>query len=278
MGGSSSSLPTSRYGMTLGGSPADIAVVTERKQHRLRVFRLAPDGSGLEDVSASGGIPVLEGEKGEAAEPMGIALYKRPADGTVFAIVSPKTGNEANYLWHYRLEDDGAGMVKGTFVRRFGRFSRIGAEPGDIGEIEAIVVDDGRGYVYYSDERFGIRKYHADPDHPDAALQLAAIGREGYEGDREGLGIYADPGGSGVLVSVDQIPGRSRLRLYHREGATGNPHDHQVVREVTTASDSTDGLAVTSTPLPGFPSGLVVMMNSRGRNFHLYRWEDVHPR
>ena len=38
----------------------------------------------------------------------------------------------------------------------------------------------------YSDERFGIRKWHADPNHPDAAKELAVLGRDGYQGDREG--------------------------------------------------------------------------------------------
>lgn len=260
------------YGLMLGGVPVDVAVTTERKQHRLRVFRIGGGDAPLEEVSAGGGIPVLEDAEGEASEPMGIALYKRPADGAVFAIVAPKTGCTTDYLAQYRLEDDGTGRVTGTFVRRFGNFSRIGAEPGDPGEIEALVVDDALGYVYAADERFGIRKYHADPDHPDAARELAVIGREGYEMDREGLAIYARPDGTGFLVSVDQIPGGSRLRVYRREGAASDPHDHsEVVREVLTASDDTDGLEVASTPLPGFPSGVAVMMNSGDRTFHMYR-------
>lgn len=262
------------YGLMLGGVPVDVAVTTERKQHRLRVFRIGGGDSPLEDVSAGGGIPVLGDAEGEASEPMGIALYKRPADGAVFAIVSPKTGGTTNYLAQYRLEDDGTGRVQGTFVRRFGNFSRVGPEPGDVGEIEALVVDDALGYVYAADERFGLRKYHADPDHPEAARQLAVVGRDGYEMDREGLAIYARPDGTGFLVSVDQIPGGSRLRVYRREGTAADPHDHsEVVREVLTASGDTDGLEVTSTALPGFPGGLAVMMNSAGRNFHLYRWE-----
>jgi 3-phytase len=266
------------YGMALGGSHVDIAVVTERKQHRLRVYRITGEETPLVDVSAGGGIRVLEDAEGEASEPMGIALYKRHTDGAVFAIVAPKTGGETNYLAQYRLMDDGHGRVTGTFVRRFGNFSRIGAGPDDIGGIEALVVDAELGYVYAADERFGIRKYHADPDHPDAARELAVIGREGYAADREGLGIYRMPGGTGFIVSVDQLPAGTRLRFYRREGTPGNPHDHsEVVREVTTASDSTDGLEVVSTPLPGFPRGLAVLMNSAGRNFHVYRWEDLMP-
>jgi 3-phytase len=266
------------YGMVIAGMPTDIVVLTERKQHRLRVYRITGGDQPLVDISAGGGIRVLEDAEGEASEPMGIALYKRPVDGAVFAIVAPKTGGETNYLAQYRLMDDGHGMVTGTYVRRFGNFSRMGAEPGDIGEIEALVIDDVLGYVYAADERFGIRKYHADPDHPDAARELAVFGRDGYESDREGLGIYTLPDGTGFIVSVDQIAGGTRLRFYRRQGAPGNPHDHsEVVREVTTAADSTDGLEVVSTPLPGFPRGLAVLMNSAGRNFHVYRWADLMP-
>jgi 3-phytase len=266
------------YGLRIAGVPVDIAVTTERKQHRLRVYRITGGDTPLEDISGPDGIRVLEDATGEASEPMGIALYKRPSDDAVFAIVAPKTGGTTDYLAQYRLEDDGTGRVRGTFVRRFGSFSQMGPEPGDIGEIEALVVDDALGYVYAADERFGIRKYHADPDHHDASQELAVIGRDGYQMDREGLGIYAHADGTGYLVSVDQLPGGTRLRVYRREGTATDPHDHsEVVREILTASDSTDGLEVVSAPLPGFPRGLAVLMNSDGRNFHLYRWDDLMP-
>ncbi|MDA1307106.1 MAG: phytase [Acidobacteria bacterium] len=264
------------YGLLVGGVRVDVAVTTERKQQRLRVFRIDAGETPLTEISADGGIRVLDDAVGEAAEPMGIALYRRAFDQEVFAIIAPKTGGTSNYLAQYRLHDDGTGRVTGTFVRRFGNFSRIGAEPGEVGEIEALVVDDALGFVYAADERFGIRKYHADPDHPDAAVELAVIGQDGYQADREGLAIFAGPDGTGYLVSVDQIEGGSRLRYYRREGTATNPHDHsEVVREVVTSADSTDGLEVISVPLPGFPDGPVVMMNSIGRNFHLYRWSDL---
>ena len=263
------------YGLLLGGRRVDIAVVTERLKRRLRIFAIRHDGRPLEEVSAGGGIPVLAGEPGEKGEPMGISLYKRPRDGAVFAIVTPKTGGPTEYLWQYRLEDDGAGLVKGSLVRRFGKFSGQGAAPGETGEIEAVAVDDELGFVYYADERFGIRKSYADPDHPDAARELAVFGTAGYQLDREGLAIYTAPGGRGYIVSTDQIPGGTEFRLYRREGESGEPHDHRVVHVARTTADATDGIEVVSTPLPGFPAGLLVAMNSSGRNFALFRWEDI---
>src|SRR5690606_26580567 len=67
------------YGVELGGERVDVAVVTERYAHRLRVYRL-PDMAPVD----GGGIPVFEGER--ARDAMGIALYTRPLDGALFAI------------------------------------------------------------------------------------------------------------------------------------------------------------------------------------------------
>jgi 3-phytase len=210
---------------------------------------------------------------GEASEPMGIALYKRPRDGAIFAIVSPKTGGSADYLWQYVL-DGRDGQVKATLVRRFGSFSERAASLFESGEIEAVVVDDALGYVYYSDEQFGIRKWTADPEAPDARAERATFGLDNYRGDREGLAIYDLGGRTGFLLSSDQIGGGSRAHVFPREGDETSG-GHRRVGVVTTTADSTDGLEATSRALPGFPSGLLVMMNSAGRNFQIYRWEDV---
>ena len=205
---------------------------------------------------------------------MGVALFRRPRDGAVFAIVSAKSGGPTDYLWQYRLIGD-AGGLKATLVRRFGSFSGVGPAPGEAGEIEAVVVDDELGYVYYSDERFGIHKWHADPDARGASTELAVFGKENYEGDREGLAIYQERNGTGYIVSSDQVDDSSRIHLYRREGAPGNPHLHQSVTIIKTLADATDGLEVTSRSLPGFRGGLLVMMNSRAHNFQLYRWEEI---
>jgi 3-phytase len=257
------------YGLNLAAAPTDIAVVTERGRRRLRAYAIARDGSGLRDVS-SGGMPILEGASGDQGAPMGIGIYRRPKDGAVFAIVSPKAGPKDDYLWQYRLADDGRGRVKATFVRRFGAFSGRG-------EIEAIAVDDELGYVYYADEGAGIHKYLADPDMPGAGRELAVFGRSGFQRDREGIGIYSLSGGTGYVVTVDQRPGESVFHVFPREGEPGHPHQHS--RELLVfrgGADDTDGLDISASFLgPEFPDGLMVAMNSRSRNFLLFRWRDI---
>jgi 3-phytase len=249
----------------LGG--LDVAITTERLRNAFRVYRIDPQSRTLTELPPSGGIRVFEGEQGEQAAPMGIALYRRPADGVLFAVVGRKEGPTQDYVWQYRLENDSAGNISATLVRKFGAYSGAG-------EIEAIVVDDSLGYVYYSDELAGIRKYHADPDHPDAANELAFFGRTGYQGDREGLAVVLTGEGSGYLISTDQIEGGSRYYLYRREGTSADPHDHsEVVAVIEGGADDTDGIEATTASLgPLFPHGIMVTMNSGPKNFLFFAW------
>ena len=255
------------YGLILGKNKVDIAVVTERGQHRLRVYRMDSASGRLTEI---GQVKVFEGEQGERGAPMGIALYRRSQDGAIFAIVSRKTGPDDGYLWQYGLLDDGEGGVRGQLVRKFGKYS--GTK-----EIEAVMVDSQLGYVYYADERFGIRKYYADPDHADGARELAIFGKEGFEGDREGIALYAREDGTGYIICTDQKARNSAYRIYRREGIRTNPNDHsELVTVVRGGADSTDGIEATSAALGAqFPVGMLVAMNSHPRNFLIFNWNTV---
>ena len=246
------------YGLMLNGVPTDIAVTTERMNNAIRVFSL-PDMRAVDN----GGIQVFENQAQRA--PMGIALYKRSADGAIYAIISRKEGpTDGTYLWQYRLEDDGTGHVKGTKVREFGLWS--GAK-----EIEAIAVDDAPGYVYYSDERIGVRKYHADPDLGNN--ELALFGTEGFADDHEGISIYPASDSTGYILVSDQQA--NAFRIFKREGEPSDPHEHQLVKVVYVSCSESDGSEVTNAVLNAtFPKGLFVAM-SDNRTFHYYSWEDI---
>jgi len=258
------------YGLSLGGGPVDVAVVTERNRRRLRVFVIPPEGTPLVDISSPGGTSVFGGEEGERAAPMGIGLYKRPRDHAVFAVVSRKAGGPRGYLWQYRLEDDGNGRVRAIKVRELGT-TAIGAE------VEAVAVDDANGLVYYAEENRGIHKWHADPAAPGADHELALFGRRGFQGDREGLALYSPAQGGSFLVACDQIKGHSHYLAYARERAQDPPETAPtLVTTVEGGADDTDGIDATAEPLgSAFPHGMLVAMNSSGRNFFIYRWEDL---
>jgi 3-phytase len=248
------------YGLMLNGVATDIAVMTQKHANKIRVFSL-PDMRAID----GGGLEVFAGVS--KVEPMGVALYKRPADGAIFVILSRKKGpTDGSYLWQYRLEDNGAGNVQATKVREFGLWSGKG-------EIEAIAVDDSLGYVYYSDEWFGVRKYAADPDAPDAKRELAVFGTTGFAEDREGIAIYQVNDGAGYIIVSDQQA--DAFHFYKRQGEPGNPHDHQLVTVLKLSTEGCDGAEVTNVVLNDeFSKGLFVAMSEKGV-FQFYSWPEV---
>ncbi|WP_298735418.1 phytase [uncultured Chitinophaga sp.] len=245
------------YGLRVNGQFLDIAVTTERETNSLRVFRL-PDMQPLD----AGGIPVFEGEQDRL--PMGVALYTRPADTAIFAIVSRKTGPADGYLFQYRLQDNGKGGVTAMLVRKFGQYS--GKK-----EIESIAVDNELGFVYYSDEQAGVRKYYADPDRGGA--QLAFFGRQDFMLDNEGISIYKTSDSSGYILVSDQEA--NAFNVYRREGDSGAPHQHTLLKKIPVSAINSDGSEVTNIPLgTDFPSGLFVAM-STDHTFHYYDWRQL---
>ena len=252
-------------GVVFDGQRVDVAIVTERDGGRVRMFRL-PEVTPID----GGGIEVFAGDPPELRTPMGVALYHRPSDGALFAIVSRKTGPAEGYLWQYRITGNGSGGVRLEKVRQFGAFS------GGEGEIEAIAVDDDSGYVYYSDEWAGVRKYMADPDAPNANEQLAILGKTGFREDREGISIYKTGARTGYILVSDQQA--NLFRVFPREGTAAGPHDQPELAAIPVSTLESDGSEVTSTPLgSSFPQGLFVAM-SEGKVFQLYRWEDLASR
>ncbi|MBC8082520.1 MAG: phytase [Hymenobacter sp.] len=246
------------YGLRLNGQPTDLALTTERETSRLRAFRL-PDMQPLDQ----GDLAVFAGEPAADRLPMGIALYTRPTDGALFAIVGRKVGPRQNYLWQYRLTDDGTGHLQATLVRKFGQWS--GKK-----EIESVAIDNELGYVYYSDEGVGVRQYFADPARGNAELALFAT--TGFTEDQEGISIYKTGPATGYLLVSDQ--GANQFQIFRREGTSGRPYAHPLLKVVRVAARISDGSDVTSVALPQFPHGLFVAM-SEGKTFHYYRWEDI---
>lgn len=244
------------YGFSFANGITDLLVATERDRNMLRVFRF-PEMVPVDN----GGIPVFVNE--ENRQPMGVVLYKRPVDGKMYVIVSRKNGPRNNYLFQYLLKEDQQGQVDIEFVRSFGRFS--GKK-----EIESIAVDDEMGFVYYSDEQAGIRKYYADPD--KGSQELAFWGQNDFKEDNEGISIFNSGEGKGFILVSDQQA--NRFSVYPRDGFKGHKHHHPLLGYIPVSTIDSDGSEVTSVTLPGFEGGLFVAM-STDRTFHFYRWRDL---
>ncbi|WP_160712577.1 phytase [Chitinophaga solisilvae] len=242
------------YGLLLNNEPVDIAVTTERETNKLRIYRL-PEMTPVDN----GGIEVFTGEA--ARGPMGISLYTRPADKAIFAIVSRKSGPATGYLWQYQLTDSN-GHVTGTLVRKFGTYS--GKK-----EIESVAVDNELGYVYYSDEQTGVRRYHADPAKGDT--ELALFGAGDFKVDNEGISIYKTTDSTGYILVSDQDV--NSFNVYDR--AAAKP---VLLARVPVSAINSDGSDVLNVNLgPQFPNGIFVAM-STDKTFHFYDWRKIAER
>ncbi len=236
------------YGFQLNDSTVvDILVFAEREKQQIRMYAI-PDMRPLD----SGGFPVFEDEADVANRlVMGIALYKSPKDSTTYAIVSRKTGPSGSYLYQYRLVSDSIG-VSANLVRKFGSFSGKA-------EIEAIAVDDEKGYIYYSDEGVCIKKYHAEPK--DGDDEISCFGGEYFLEDIEGIAIANYPDGKGYLIVSDQQ--RGQFNIFSRS-------NNEFIKAANLSTTETDGCDVVTTGLgETFPDGLFVAMNNE-RDFYMH--------
>lgn len=248
------------YGLDINGVKTDIAVTTERKANVIRIFSL-PDLKPIDN----GGIPIFEGEKGEGErDGMGIALYTKQIDSVsteIHAVVGRKTGPSGTYLWQYKLSGNSDGTVTAEVIRKFGTYS--GKK-----EIEAIAVDNELGYIYYSDEMAGIRKYYADPEKGNE--EIAFFGQNDVKRDHEGIAIYKKDDKTGYILLSNQQ--NNSFVVYKREGSSTNPHEHKAIAEIPVSAIECDGADATSINLGSkFPNGIFVAM-SNGNVFHIYDW------
>ncbi|WP_223599028.1 phytase [Chryseobacterium sp. GVT01B] len=237
------------YGFMLNGKKTDIAAVTERETNKVKLYTLP-------ELKEIGEISVFDGESERG--PMGVSLYKNPQTEEIFVIVGRKSGPANGYLWQYKLIEKDS-VITGEVVRKFGKYSGLK-------EIESIAVDDEMGYIYYSDEQFGVHKYYADPDRGNE--ELSVFGKGDFKSDVEGISIYPTSKGKGyILVSNQQ---NDTFNVYLREDQSKGR-----IAEIPVSTLESDGSEVTNVNLgPKFPKGVFVAM-SNGRVFHFYDWRIV---
>ncbi len=248
------------YGLNLGDRTVDFAVTGERMTSKLRFFSL-PE---MKEINVRG-IEVYEGESGpDFRDLMGVSLFQDQATGKNFVIAGRKNGpTDGTYLWQYEILGQD-GEISLNLVRKFGAYS--GNK-----EIEAIAVDAELGYIYYSDEGVGVRKYYADPEKGNDELALFA--QEGFSDDHEGISIYKLDDDTGYILVSDQ--GSNLFHVFPREGSATNPNEHSLITTIAISTISSDGSESISTSLgPDFPYGLFVAM-SDDKTFQVYRWEDI---
>ncbi|MFN4241789.1 MAG: phytase [Tepidisphaerales bacterium] len=244
------------------GGRMDLAVAGAREAGRLglRYWRIDPFTRQLADVTRGGHDVVLEGD-----EPYGSCVYRSAIDARRYVFVNSKSGRvEQRELV---VHDDGT--VSSVLRRVLGLPSQV----------EGMVADDERGWLFVAEEAVGLWRFPAEPDGGTAGVLVAKVGEHGLTADVEGVSIYRGAGGSGFLVVSSQ--GSSDFKVYdrrppHRFLATIRPRgtpDAPAPRE-------TDGVVAESAPLGRrFPRGVLVVQDGaeppRLQDFKVYDWADI---
>ncbi|MFG2295996.1 phytase [Streptomyces sp. NPDC048603] len=286
------------HGMRLTAGRADIAVVTDRGNDRLRFYRIdrnRPQGP-LTDITDPAARPVFSADQAEINEQRtayGLATWTDPASGRSYALVSRRHETRVALL---ELLATPGGTVGYRQVRTLDLPSSFrmpnGAswtpcgEPGELPQVEGMVVDPANGVLYAGQEDVGIWRVRADltgrpelvdrvreygvPAVYDEATEECTAGADpGFGGrhltaDVEGLTVIGEPGGDGYLMASSQ--GDNTFAFYDREVDEDNEYEAGLritarSRELD-GSEECDGAAALNQPLgPKYPRGLLVVQD-----------------
>jgi 3-phytase len=284
----------------LGAGRSDLAVVSDRGNDRLRIYRIAPSGAGapLTDVTDPSAPPVFSSNQEEINEQRtayGLATWTDKATGRAYALVSRRNETRLALL---ELRSTSAGTVGYRTVRTLDLPSAFRlpngtswtpcGEPGEAPQVEGMVVDPVNGLLYAGQEDVGIWRLRADLTGPpvlidkvrefgvpgtydDVTEECTSGPDPGYGGTRlaadvEGLTLLQEPDGDGYLMASSQ--GDDTFVLYDRETDEDNEYEggFRIVAASGTldGSEQCDGAAVLNAPLGSrYPHGLLVVQDGQ---------------
>lgn len=285
-------------GLRTSAGRADVAVVSDRGNDRLRIYRIDParPNAPLTDVTAPDAAPVFSADQAEINNQRtayGLATWTDRATGRSYALVSRR---ERTRLALLELLPAANGTVGYRTIRTLDlpssfrlpdgtRWSPCG-EPGELPQVEGMVVDPATGTLYAGQEDIGIWRLRADltgepvlvdrtreygvPGTYDEETEECVPGADpGYGGKRlsadvEGLTLYQERGGDGYLLASSQ--GDDTFALYDREVSEGNEYEGGfrvgAASATLDAVQECDGAAVLNAPLGSrYPHGLLVVQD-----------------
>ena len=231
-----------------GRDDLTIAVASARAPNEIVILELEHDTGRLNVVGR--GEPVVD-------EPYGICMYVDDRDRP-WVVLNGKDG----LFVQFALRED----YSVAEARRW----RTETQP------EGCVADDDNGVLYVGEEGYGVWRLAADARRPAQLVPFAAIEDGDLTADVEGLALYGTEETHYLVVSSQ---GDNSYAVYDAASGTHlgsfRVGDHPQIDETS----DTDGIAATSTPLPGFPEGLLVVQDGDNpggnQNFKLVSWTDV---
>jgi len=282
------------HGIRLAGKKVDLAVVTDRGRDHIRFYRIDGGTVPLVDVTAAN-VPFVfsadQAEVNEATTAYGIATYKA-GSGAAYVVTSRRHRTELALLRIRPRADGTVGYVRVASTSLPSTFALPGGgswtpceDPGELPQVEGMVVDPSRGLLFVAQEDVGIwvvtlwgqhfgpralidrvREFgipaEFDEVEEECVLDEEAdpgFGGEHLSADAEGLTIYRDSHGPGYLFASSQ--GSDEFVVYGNRGLGGYRATVSVVEGggIDGVQES-DGAAVTSTPLgDAFPHGLLAV-------------------
>ncbi|GAB1690950.1 phytase [Krasilnikovia sp. M28-CT-15] len=306
-------------GFKLGGRRVDLAVVTDRGRDRLRVYRIDPDAAArgaapLVDVTATDAPRIFSADEAEVDQQntaYGLATF---ADGDdAYAVVSRRHRTTVSLLelvardGRVSYEREDSLRLPSTFRLPNGANWTPCAEPGEQPQVEGMVIDAAAGVLYAAQEDVGLWRVPLDVDEFDGAPSLVQRVREygvpatydpdteectphpdqdpGFGGriaaDVEGLTIYPTGRRSGYLLASGQ--GDSTFHVFDRVDTRPLGTFHVTDGPGADGAQHSDGAAVVSTPLPGYPHGLLVVhdgadtpdLGRTGTDFKYVDWRSL---
>ncbi|MFJ5999031.1 phytase [Streptomyces sp. NPDC092370] len=277
---------------------ADVAVVSDRGNDRLRIYRIDPSrpGGPLTDITDPAATPVFSTDQADINDQRtayGLATWQDKSTGRTYALVSRR---ERTRLALVELKPTASGTVTYRKVRTLdlpasfrlpnGTMWSPCAEPGELPQVEGMVVDPATGTLYAGQEDIGIWRMRADltgepvlvdkvheygvPGVYDEATEECTAGADpGFGGERlsadvEGLTLFQEPDGDGYLFASSQ--GDDTFALYDREVSESNEYEGGFRVGAASAtldgSEECDGAAVLNAPLGSrYPNGLLVVQD-----------------
>ncbi|MED7951129.1 phytase [Streptomyces sp. BE20] len=287
-------------GLRLAGSRADVAVVSDRGNDRLRIYRIDRDkpGGPLTDVTDPAVRPVFSADQAEINDQKtayGLAAWTDRNTGRSYAVVSQRNRTRLALL---ELIATPNGTVDYRQVRTIDLPSSFRlpngtswtpcAEPGELPQVEGMVVDPADGTLYAGQEDVGIwridagltgtptlidkvREYGVPGTYDEETEECMPGADPGYGGKRltadvEGLTLITEPDGDGYLLASSQ--GDNTFVAYDRERDDDNEFEgaFRITAASTTldGSEVCDGAAALNAPLGArYPHGLLVVQDGQ---------------
>lgn len=295
------------HGFKLGNRTVDLAITSDRGRDQIRSYAIDSRTGRLSDVT-SPKIPLAfsadQAQVNDQATVYGLTTFtdrrgdsyavgtrRHTTEVGLFKLIAAKDGVT------YRRVDtmafpDSFRLPDGT------TWSPCG-DPGEGPQLEGVVVDEATGTLYAAQEDVGLwrvtlgrgtfatkprsvertQEFGAPATYDEASEECVATGpNPGFGGriaaDTEGLTIYETGRRSGTLLLSSQ--GDDTFYTYDR--ITNRPLKHFAVVDGprVDGSQECDGADTVSTPLPGFPHGLLVVQD--GDNTPVQTGEDGEAR